>query len=145
MAVGYWCDQAASQRSFRGDRMRTGDMYSRSDDGYYTYLGRSDDMLRVGGEWVSPAEVEAVLVTHRAVLEAAVVGYRDEHGVQRPVAFVVAAPDHAVDPAELDVLCKAELAGYKRPKRYEVVAELPKTATGKIRRYALREPLAQGT
>jgi benzoate-CoA ligase family protein len=144
MAVGYWCDREASHRSFRGDRMRTGDMYSCSDDGYFTYLGRSDDMLRVGGEWVSPAEVEAVLVMHRAVLEAAVVGYRDEQGVQRPVAFVVPAPDHTVDPAELDVLCKAELAGYKRPKRYEIVAELPKTATGKIRRYALREPLAQG-
>jgi benzoate-CoA ligase len=117
-------------------------MYSCSDDGYFTYLGRSDDMLRVGGEWVSPAEVEAVLVTNPAVLEAAVVGYRDEQGIQRPAAYVVATPGHAVDVAELDVLCKAELAGYKRPKHYEVVTELPKTATGKIRRFALREQLA---
>jgi benzoate-CoA ligase len=138
MAVGYWCDQAASQRSFHGDRMRTGDMYSRSDDGYYTYLGRSDDMLRVGGEWVSPAEVEAVLISPAAVLEAAVVGQRDEHDVQRPVAFVVAARDASVDVAELEALCKIELAGYKRPKRYEVVSELPKTATGKIQRFKLR-------
>ena len=138
MAVGYWCDQAASQRSFRGDRMRTGDMYARSDDGYYTYLGRSDDMLRVGGEWVSPAEVEAVLVSHAAVLEAAVVGQRDGDDVQRPVAYVVAMPDAVVDVAELEALCKSELAGYKRPKRYEVVIELPKTATGKIQRFKLR-------
>jgi benzoate-CoA ligase family protein len=141
MAVGYWCDTAASQRSFRGDRMRSGDMYSCSEDGYYTYLGRSDDMLRVGGEWVSPAEVEAVLVTDAAVLEAAVVGYRDENGVERPAAYVVATPGQAVDVAGLEALCKAELAGYKRPRRYEIVSELPKTATGKIRRYALREQL----
>jgi benzoate-CoA ligase family protein len=138
MAVGYWCDQAASQRSFRGDHMRTGDMYARSDDGYYTYLGRSDDMLRVGGEWVSPAEVEAVLVSHGSVLEAAVVGERDDRDVQRPVAFVVAMPDAALDVAELEALCKAELAGYKRPRRYEVVGDLPKTATGKIQRFKLR-------
>ena len=139
MAVGYWCDQAASQRSFHGDRMRTGDMYARSNDGYYTYLGRSDDMLRVGGEWVSPAEVEAVLVSHAAVLEAAVVGHRDEQGVQRPVAFLVGTPDAVLDVAELEALCKAELAGFKRPKRYEIVAELPKTATGKIQRFKLRD------
>ncbi|HZB41600.1 MAG TPA: benzoate-CoA ligase family protein [Ilumatobacter sp.] len=138
MAVGYWCDQAATQRSFYGDRMRTGDMYARSGDGYYTYLGRSDDMLRVGGEWVSPAEVEAVLISHAAVLEAAVVGQRDDNDVQRPVAFVVPAPDAVVDLAELEALCKAELAGFKRPKRYQLVAELPKTATGKIQRFKLR-------
>jgi benzoate-CoA ligase len=138
MASGYWCDAAASQRSFRGDRMRTGDMYSRSADGYYTYLGRSDDMLRVGGEWVSPAEVEAVLVGHPSVLEAAVVGHRDDRDVQRPVAFVVAAPGASIDIGDLEALCKAELAGYKRPKRYEIVSDLPKTATGKIQRYKLR-------
>ena len=138
-ATGYWCDQAASQRSFHGARMRTGDMYSRSEDGFYTYLGRSDDMLRVAGEWVSPAEVEGVLVTHPAVLEAAVVAFRDDQGVQRPVAFVVAVHDGALDVAELEVLCKTELAGFKRPRRYEVVAELPKTATGKIKRYELRQ------
>ena len=134
MAVGYWCDSAATRYSFGGDRMRTGDMYSCSEDGYYTYLGRSDDMLRVGGEWVSPAEVEAVLVRHPAVLEAAVVGYRDDEGLQRPVAFVVATPGSTIDDAELEVLCKAELAGYKRPRRYQVVDALPKTVTGKIQR-----------
>jgi benzoate-CoA ligase len=141
MAVGYWCDSAATRYSFGGDWMRTGDMYACSADGYYTYLGRSDDMLRVGGEWVSPAEVEAVLVRHPAVLEAAVVGYRDGDGVQRPQAFVVATSGATVDEAELEVLCKAELAGFKRPRRYTVVEALPKTATGKIQRYVLRQGL----
>jgi benzoate-CoA ligase family protein len=139
MALGYWCDREATRRSFGGERMRTGDMYARSADGYYTYLGRSDDMLRVGGEWVSPAEVEGTLVMHPAVLEAAVVGRRDDQGIQRPVAYVVAAPGETVDPADLEALCKAELAGYKRPRHYEVVPDLPKTATGKVLRYRLRE------
>jgi benzoate-CoA ligase family protein len=139
MAVGYWCDSAATRHSFDGEWIRTGDMYSCSADGYYTYLGRSDDMLRVGGEWVSPAEVEAVLVRDPAVLEAAVVGYRDGDGVQRPQAFLVATPDLTIDEAELDVLCKAELAGFKRPRRYTIVDALPKTTTGKIQRYVLRE------
>jgi benzoate-CoA ligase family protein len=139
MAVGYWCDRSSTRYSFRGDRMRTGDMYSCSEDGYYTYLGRSDDMMRVSGEWVSPAEVEAVLVRSPAVLEAAVVGFRDDEGLQRPVAFVVATPGSTIDEAELDVLCKAELAGYKRPRSYRVVDALPKTVTGKIQRFVLRQ------
>jgi benzoate-CoA ligase len=113
-------------------------MYVRSADGYYTYLGRSDDMFRVGGEWVSPAEVEALLITHAAVLEAAVVGERDALGVMRAVAFVVPAAGAPLDPAELEVMCKTELAGYKRPSRYEVLDQLPKTATGKIQRFKLR-------
>src|SRR5439155_15257010 len=117
----------------------TGDMYTRSADGYFTYLGRSDDMLRCGGEWVSPAEVEATLVAHDAVLEAAVVGERDEHGGHRPVAYVVPRPGASIDPAELEVLCKGDLAGYKRPRRYIVMESLPKTATGKIQRYKLRQ------
>jgi benzoate-CoA ligase family protein len=139
MAVGYSCDSAATRRSFGGEWVRSGDMYSCSADGYFTYLGRSDDMLRVGGEWVSPAEVEAVLVRHPAVLEAAVVGYRDGDGIQRPQAFVVPVAGATVDEAELEVLCKAELAGFKRPRRYTVVDALPKTVTGKIQRFVLRE------
>ena len=138
MAVGYWCASDATRRSFVGPVMRTGDMYTRSADGYYTYLGRSDDMLRVGGEWVSPAEVEATLITHPSVFEVAVVGERDELGVLRPVAFVVPAAGATLETAELEVLCKEALAGYKRPKRYVVMTELPKTATGKIQRYKLR-------
>ncbi len=139
MAIGYWCDSASTRYSFAGERLRTGDMYSCSEDGYYTYLGRSDDMMRVSGEWVSPAEVEAVLARHPAVLEAAVVGYRDDDGLQRPAAFVVATPGSTIDEAELEILCKAELAGFKRPRRYQVVDALPKTATGKIQRFVLRQ------
>ena len=138
MAAGYWCATDVTRRVFQGETMHTGDMYSRSADGYYTYLGRSDDMLRVGGEWVSPSEVEAVLIQHSSVLEVAVVAERDETGVQRPIAFVVAVGGEQVDPAALDELCRRELAGYKRPKHYEVLTELPKTATGKIQRYKLR-------
>ena len=138
MATGYWCASGPSRRAFQGPRMRTGDMYERSADGHYTYLGRSDDMLRVGGEWVSPAEVEAVLISDPTVLEAAVVGRRDEMGTLRPMAYVVASPGAVVDTGELEVRCKAELAGYKRPSRFEIVESLPKTATGKVQRYKLR-------
>jgi benzoate-CoA ligase family protein len=138
MATGYWCASEPTRRSFRGRQFATGDMYTRSADGYYSYLGRSDDMLRVGGEWVSPAEVEATLISHPGLLEVAVVGERDEAGIQRAVAYLVAAPGATVATGELDVLCKSELAGYKRPRRYEFLAELPKTATGKIQRYKLR-------
>jgi benzoate-CoA ligase family protein len=138
MATGYWCATEASRNVFQGPMMRTGDMYTRSPDGYYTYLGRSDDMLRVGGEWVSPAEVEAILIGDAAVLEAAVVGERDDLGVQRPVAFVVPKPAATVDVGALEARCRAELAGYKRPRAYEVVAALPKTATGKVQRFKLR-------
>lgn len=139
MATGYWCNSPATRAAFRGDRMRTGDMYERTPGGHYTYLGRSDDMLRVGGEWVSPAEVEALLISHPDVLEVAVVGERDARGVQRPVAFVVpASPGTDLDVAALQGLCKAELAGFKRPSRYVLMPELPKTATGKIQRYKLR-------
>ncbi|HVM63323.1 MAG TPA: AMP-binding protein, partial [Acidimicrobiales bacterium] len=138
MATGYWCATEATRAVFNGDRMRTGDMYVRSDDGYYTYLGRSDDMLRVGGEWVSPAEVEAVLIGDDTVLEAAVVGERDELGVQRPIAFVVARPGASIDVGSLEERCRSSLAGFKRPRAYEVLASLPKTATGKVQRFKLR-------
>jgi acyl-coenzyme A synthetase/AMP-(fatty) acid ligase len=142
MATGYWCATDATRRTFLGPRLRTGDMYRCSEDGWFTYLGRSDDMLRVGGEWVSPAEVEAALIAHPSVLEVAVVGETDESGVSRPVAYLVAAPGATVDVADLDALCRAELAGFKRPRRFEVLAELPKTATGKIQRYKLRPAAA---
>ncbi len=137
-ASGYWCRSAQSRATFEGEWTRTGDLYTRSVDGYFTYLGRADDMLRVGGEWVSPAEVEAVLIEHPSVLEAAVVGERDASDILRPIAFVIPAPDASVEPDELTSWCRDRLAGYKRPKRYEIVAELPKTATGKIQRYKLR-------
>ena len=137
-ASGYWCRSAQSRATFEGEWTRTGDLYTRSSDGFFTYLGRADDMLRVGGEWVSPAEVEGTLIAHPKVLEAAVVGERDDSDILRPIAFVVPAPDATVDADELTEWCRDRLAGYKRPKRYEIVDGLPKTATGKIQRYKLR-------
>lgn len=137
-ASGYWCRSAQSRATFEGEWTRTGDLYTRSADGFLTYLGRADDMLRVGGEWVSPAEVEGTLIEHASVLEAAVVGERDASDILRPIAFVIAAPGATVDGDELTAWCRERLAGYKRPKRYEIVGELPKTATGKIQRYKLR-------
>ena len=137
-ATGYWCRGEQSRSTFVGDWTRTGDLYVRSADGFHTYLGRADDMLRVGGEWVSPAEVEGVLIEHASVLEAAVVGERDDAGILRPVAHVISAPGEEADPDTLTAWCRERLAGYKRPTRYTVVAELPKTATGKIQRYKLR-------
>jgi len=139
VASGYWCRGDQSRAAFRGDWTHTGDLYERSADGFHTYLGRVDDMLRVGGEWVSPAEVEGVLIEHAGVLEAAVVGERDESGVLRPIAHVIAATGANPSNDELVEWCRDRLAGYKRPKRYELVENLPKTATGKIQRYKLRD------
>jgi benzoate-CoA ligase len=118
-------------------------MYTRTVDGCYRYLGRSDDMLKVGGEWVSPAEVEAVLVEHPDVLEAAVVGVPDDDGLTKPVAFVVPVAGLAVDPGEIMDLCRSRLAGYKRPRRVVPVDALPKTVTGKILRAELRRLAAE--
>ena len=97
---------------------------------------------RVGGEWVSPAEVEATLIEHPSVLEAAVVGQNDDDGVLHPVAYVIPAQANAIEVSELaeqlTAYCRERLAGYKRPRRYEIVDDLPKTATGKIQRFKLR-------
>ncbi|MEM7273628.1 MAG: benzoate-CoA ligase family protein [Actinomycetota bacterium] len=157
VTTGYWCRTETNRATFDGAWMRTGDLYDRDGEGFYTYLGRVDDMLRVGGEWVSPAEVEGVLIEHPEVLEAAVVGERDPDGVLRPVAHVIpigseggsesgseggpvdgGGTDGAALIEAMTELCRDRLAGYKRPKRYELVTELPKTATGKIQRFKLR-------
>ena len=138
-AMGYWCRSEQTRSTFDGHWMRTGDLYARDADGFYTYLGRVDDMLRVGGEWVSPAEVEGALIEHPTVREAAVVGERDDDGVLRPIAYVIAEPGTAADAETLTAFCRERLAGYKRPKRYVMVDELPKTATGKIQRFKLRD------
>jgi benzoate-CoA ligase family protein len=138
-ALGYWCNADASRRTFNGEWVRTGDMYTRSADGYYTYLGRSDDMMKVSGEWVSPAEVEAVLIEHPDVLEAAVVGEHDADGLTKALAYVVAAPGRTIDPDAIAVHCRTRLAGYKRPRRLVVLDELPKTTTGKVQRFVLRQ------
>lgn len=138
---GYFNQRERSQDTFHGPWTRTGDRYLRDRDGYYTYCGRADDMLKVGGIWVSPFEIESALAAHQAVREVAVVGHADEAGLIKPKAFVVLADPGAASPelgAELKVLAKAQLAPYKYPRWIEFVPELPKTATGKTQRFKLR-------
>ncbi len=142
IATGYWCRTATTRQVFQGEWLRTGDTYVRSEDGYYTCLGRSNDMIKAGGIWVSPMEVEARLLEHPSVAECAVVAYTDADGLEKPVACVVPAAGHAVDAAELVAFCREGLAAFKRPREVLVVEELPKTATGKIRRVAIREVAA---
>jgi 4-hydroxybenzoate-CoA ligase/benzoate-CoA ligase len=137
----YWNQREKSLATFHGDWTRTGDRYVRDQDGYYTYAGRGDDMLKVGGIWVSPFEVESALSAHEAVLEAAVVGHADEEGLTKPRAFVVLKDRSAASDAlaeELKAFVKGRLAPYKYPRWLVFVDELPKTATGKIQRYRLR-------
>jgi len=144
-ATGYWCRTEATQAAFRGDWLRTGDVYTRSDDGYFSFLGRNNDMIKAGGIWVSPAEVEAVLVEHPDVLEAAVVGSRTGDGLEMTVAFVVPRGGHTIDDASIEAHCRARMAAFKRPRRVIVLNDLPKTATGKVQRFALRDRLVLGS
>jgi benzoate-CoA ligase family protein len=143
-ATGYWCRTAATRESFHGEWFRSGDMYVESGDGFYSYLGRADDMFKVGGEWVAPAEVEAVLVEHADVLEAVVVGAFRTDGLMEVVACVVPGAARQIDPDALVEHCRGRLAGFKRPRRVLVLEELPKTATGKIQRAVLRERAGAG-
>jgi benzoate-CoA ligase family protein len=141
--AGYWNQRARSLATFQGDWTRTGDSYVRNPDGTYTFAGRSDDMLKVGGIWVSPFEVESALAAHPAVLEVAVVGSADGDGLIKPRAFVVLKDAAAAAPgleAELKGFVKERLAPYKYPRWIDFRAELPKTATGKIQRFKLRAP-----
>jgi benzoate-CoA ligase family protein len=138
--IGYWNDRARSLATFHGPWTRSGDRYTRDTDGRWTYAGRADDMLKVGGIWVSPFEVESALAAHEAVLEAAVVGHEDGEGLTKPKAFVVLKPGARTTVAELQAFVKATLAPYKYPRWIDVVTELPKTATGKIQRFKLRAP-----
>jgi 4-hydroxybenzoate-CoA ligase len=137
-ADGYWNQRSKSRQTFRGDWTHTGDTYSRDADGYYRYGGRSDDMMKVGGIWVSPFEVEAALAGHPAVLEAAVVGYADADGLIKPRAFVVLHSGADADIAALQAHVKATVGPWKYPRWIELVESLPKTATGKIQRFKLR-------
>ena len=140
-ATGYWRRPEATEATFRGDWLRTGDVYIRSAEGCWTFLGRNSDMIKAGGIWVSPAEVESVLIEHDDVLEAAVVGARNDDGLETTVAFVVAASGRTIDPAALEQHCRDRMAAFKRPRQIITVDELPKTATGKIQRFALRQAL----
>ncbi|MGD9614080.1 MAG: benzoate-CoA ligase family protein [Alphaproteobacteria bacterium] len=143
-AEGYWNQREKSRRTFRGEWTYTGDTYTRDPDGYYRYNGRSDDMLKVGGIWVSPFEVEEALIGHKAVLEAAVVGQPDEDRLIKPKAFVVLQEaarrdDPAALTAVLQEHVKAQIGVWKYPRWIEFRDALPKTATGKIQRYKLRD------
>ncbi len=140
----YWNKHEQTKSTLHGHWIRTGDKYARDEDGYYWYQGRSDDMLKVGGIWVSPVEVENTLIRHPAVLECAVVGVGDDHGLVKPKAFVVlkdpsAAADRHGLVGELQQFVKGSIAVYKYPRWIEFVSALPKTATGKIQRYKLRK------
>jgi benzoate-CoA ligase len=137
MAVGYWNRRATNRATFQGEWMRTGDKY-RLDDGAYVYCGRSDDLLKVGGIYVSPMEVEDALLRHPAVAEAAVVGAEDDDQLIKPKAFVVLKPDVVATEQALIEHVRTTLAPYKRPRWVELVPSLPKTATGKIQRFKLR-------
>lgn len=139
-ADGYWNQRGKSRGTFEGVWTRTGDKYERTAGGRYVYCGRTDDMFKVSGIWVSPFEIEQALIAYPAVLEAAVVAWHDEEGLEKPKAYVVLKDGH--DASELDGLkefIKSKIGKWKYPRWVEIADELPKTATGKIQRFKLRE------
>jgi benzoate-CoA ligase len=140
-ALLYWDASEKSRATFQGEWTRSGDKYVRGADGYFTYAGRTDDMMKVAGQYVSPFEVEAALMRHDAVLEAAVVG-KQEQGLTKTLAYVVLKPGHEGRDelaAALKAFVKDHLAPHKYPREIRFTTELPKTATGKIQRFKLRE------
>jgi len=139
-ADGYWNQRAKTRATFAGNWTHTGDKYFQRPDGRYVYCGRTDDMFKVSGIWVSPFEVEQALITHAAVLEAAVVSARDTSDLEKPKAFVVLKDTAASDDlaSELQTHVKATVGQWKYPRWIEFVDDLPKTATGKIQRFKLR-------
>ena len=138
-ATGYWSRYAASRQVFQGEWLRTGDTYVRDADGFYACLGRTGDMLKASGMWVSPAEVEQRLLAHDAVAQAVVVAGRDADGLEKPVAYVILRPGQAATESDLIAFSRAGLPSFKRPRRVVFVDGYPTTATGKIRRVELRE------
>lgn len=137
----YWNKHRKSQQTMQGEWLNTGDQFQRDAEGYYWYAGRADDMLKVGGIWVSPVEVENALIEHPAVLETGVVGAEDQDELVKPKAYVVLRQGYTPSPqlaTALQDFVKAKLALYKYPRWVEFVSELPKTATGKIQRFKLR-------
>jgi 4-hydroxybenzoate-CoA ligase len=145
-ADGYWNQREKSRSTFGGSWTRTGDKFVRGRDGRYTYCGRADDMFKVSGVWVSPFEVESALISHPAILEAAVIPHADADGLLKPKAYIVLKAGHAnaaLDEA-LREHVKTTVGPWKYPRWIEVLDSLPKTATGKIQRFKLREMDAQG-
>jgi len=138
----YWNRQQLSNERMRGSWFVSGDKYTVDEDGFFWYAGRSDDLFRVSGQWVSPIEVEGALIAHTAVLEAAVIAYEEETKLHTPMAFVVLKHDVKANPElvrELQDFVKQRITPYKYPRRIEFLPELPKTAAGKVLRYKLRE------
>ena len=149
-AAGYWNQREKTQRTFLGEWTRSGDKYLRRSDGVYIYFGRADDMFKVSAIWVSPFEVEAALVAHPSVLEAAVVPAEDANGLTKPKAFVVLKEprDGSSSRAlyeELKVHVKKTVGPWKYPRWIEFVDSLPKTATGKIQRFMLRNMVGESS
>jgi benzoate-CoA ligase len=141
-ALCYWNQIELTRQRMQGDWFFSGDKFYKDEEGYFWYAGRSDDMFRVSGEWVSPIEVENTLIEHAAVLESAVVPYQDENNITRCMAYVVLKPNVPGHPdlaAELQSFVKTRITGYKVPRRLVFLAELPKTASGKIQRFKLRD------
>ena len=139
---GYWNQRAKSRVTFQGQWTRTGDRFLRDEDGYYHYCGRSDDMFKVSGMWVSPFDVEAALVSHEAVREAAVIGKEDADGLIKPKAFIVLRDGYAAGEPLFEALrahVKAQAGTWKHPRWIDVRTDLPRTPTGKVQRYVLRE------
>ena len=138
-AEGYWNRREKSKATFQGYWTRTGDKYEKLENGRLVYCGRTDDMFKVSGIWLSPFEVEQALVEHPSVLEAAVVPYRDENDLEKPRAFVVLKDGQSADcVAELKDFVKERIGKWKYPRKVDIVTDLPKTATGKIQRFKLR-------
>jgi 4-hydroxybenzoate-CoA ligase len=141
-AEGYWNQRAKTRRTFAGEWTFTGDKYTRDSDGFYQYCGRTDDMFKVSGVWVSPFEVEAALISHEAVLTAAVIARKDSDELIKPKAFVVLKAGYAADDGLFEALkahVKLHAGPWKYPRWIEVRGELPMTATGKVQRFKLRE------
>ena len=141
-ATGYWARYDASRQVFRGEWLCTGDTYVLDDDGYYTCLGRTNDMIKASGMWVAPAEVESRMLQHPAIEQVAVVAAVDGDGLEKPVAYAVLRAGGEIDPVTLEAqiieFCRSGLPSYKRPRRVVFVEALPTTATGKVRRVELR-------
>ncbi|WP_312038106.1 benzoate-CoA ligase family protein [Pelotomaculum terephthalicicum] len=138
----YWNKHEKTKNTFVGEWFNTGDQYSIDKEGYFTYAGRGDDMIKAGGIWVSPVEVENTLMAHPAVLECGVVGSPDVDGLIKPKAYIVFKPDVEVTEKlmeEVKLYVKNTIAPYKFPRWIEAIEELPKTATGKVQRYKLRQ------
>ena len=141
-ATGYWARYDASRLVFQGEWLRTGDTYVRDDDGYYACLGRTGDMIKASGIWVSPMEVEARLLAHPSVGQAAVVAALDTDGLEKPVAYIVLSPGQSATEAELIEFCRDGLPSFKRPRAVVFTDGFPTTATGKVRRVELRKMAA---